>query len=114
MSKRMTCIVCPVGCQMDVQNDLISGNRCLRGKQYAIEELTNPKRTLTTTVRTTNPDHPRLSVKSILPLPKDKIMDAIHLLNDIILDKETHMGDIVVANILDTGVDMVATNHLYL
>ncbi len=112
MKKRMTCIVCPVGCQMEVDENYVSGNRCQRGKTYAILEMTNPKRTLTTTVRTTSLRHPRLSVKSNLPLPKDKIIAAIRVLNDIILDKETRIGDVVVENILETGVDMVATNHL--
>jgi CxxC motif-containing protein len=113
MSKPITCIVCPVGCQIvfdDDQNPI--GNRCLRGKKYAIEELINPRRVLTTTVRTTFSEHPRLSVKSNSSLPKDKIMAALDLLSDIILDKEIRIGDVIIKNILNTGVDMVATNHL--
>lgn len=113
MKKSLTCIVCPVGCQIvfdDDNNPL--GNRCIRGKKYAIEELINPRRVLTTTVRTTFENHPRLSIKSNSPLPKEKIMAALDLINDIILDKETRIGDVIIKNILDTGIDMVATNHL--
>lgn len=113
MKKPITCIVCPVGCQIvfdENQNPI--GNRCKRGKVYALEELINPKRVLTTTVRTTFPNHPRLSIKSSSAMPKEKIMHALTLINDIILDKEIHIGEVIIKNILDTGVDMVATNHL--
>lgn len=56
MKKEMTCIVCPMGCQLQLDIDdatlklSVSGNNCPRGIKYAHEELTNPKRTLTTTV----------------------------------------------------------------
>ena len=57
MKRELTCIVCPIGCQLSVtlENGVVTeviGNTCPRGKQYAIDECTNPVRTITTTART--------------------------------------------------------------
>jgi CxxC motif-containing protein len=111
--KQMTCIVCPVGCHLSIDDDLkITGNRCPRGEKYGIDEMTHPKRMLTSTVRTIFSSHPRLSVKSNTALPKGLIFEAISVLDDIIIDKNVKIGDVIVSNIMNTGVDMIATSEL--
>lgn len=111
--KQMTCIVCPVGCHISVDDDLkVSGNRCPRGEKYGIDEMTHPKRMLTSTVKTILSSHPRLSVKSSTALPKGLIFDAIAALNGIIIDKSVKIGDVIISNIVNTGVDMVATSSI--
>lgn len=108
--KELTCIVCPVGCHLSVdENQKITGNKCPRGYQYAISELTHPKRMLTTTVRTIFNDVHRLSVKSKEPVPKEYLFDIMSELNQLIVTKHVKIGDIIVSNIHQTGVDMVAT-----
>ena len=58
--KEIICIVCPMGCQLEVSKDDISknytvkGNKCARGKEYGIKEMSNPTRVLTTTVMLKN------------------------------------------------------------
>ena len=57
MQKILTCIVCPLGCGIEVEIKdgkilSIKGNTCKKGKDYAEAECTFPTRTLTTTVRT--------------------------------------------------------------
>ena len=54
MTKKLTCIVCPMGCQLKVELDgkrvvSVEGYTCKRGLAYAETEFTAPMRTLTTT-----------------------------------------------------------------
>lgn len=111
--KKMICIACPVGCHLLIDDDLhVEGNQCIRGEKYAIEEMTHPTRILTTTVKTTSTLTPRLSVKTKEPIPKELIFDALHLLEGMIIDKDVKIGDVVIHNILNTGIDMVATKSV--
>lgn len=112
--KELICIVCPVGCHIHVdEQHHISGNKCPRGYQYAFVELTNPKRMLTTTVKTVFHNVPRLSVKSKEPVPKAQLFDIMSELNHLLITKHVKIGDIIVSNILGTGVDMVATKSTF-
>ncbi len=113
MEKTMICILCPVGCHLEVDTDLnVEGNRCPRGIEYAKKEMTNPTRTLTTTVAIKSATHRRLSVKSAHPLPKEKLFACMAIINNVLITAPVHIGDIIVPNILDTGVDIVATNTI--
>ena len=108
--RKMICIVCPIGCHLTITDDeKISGNRCRRGIDYAITELHYPTRTLTTTVRTTNPDQPRLSVKSKQPIPKAKLLDAMKVINQVVLDAPVKIGDVIIDNICQTDIAIIAT-----
>ncbi|MFH1693202.1 MAG: DUF1667 domain-containing protein [Bacillota bacterium] len=111
--KKMICIACPIGCHLTIDDNLhVEGNICAKGEKYAIEEVTHPTRILTTTVKTISQTTPRLSVKSKDPLPKELIFEALNLLNDIIIENNVKIGDIVVRDILNTGIDMVATKNV--
>ncbi|MDY0075119.1 MAG: DUF1667 domain-containing protein [Acholeplasmataceae bacterium] len=108
--RELTCIICPVGCHIKVDDHMqISGNQCPRGFNYALAEITNPKRTLTTTVKTVFPHLPRLSIKSSEAVPKDLIFEIMKEINDVLITKHVKIGDIIIADIHHTGVDMVAT-----
>ncbi|MBU1092840.1 MAG: DUF1667 domain-containing protein [Firmicutes bacterium] len=110
---KMICIACPVGCHLLVDDEMhVSGNKCMRGEKYAIEEMTHPTRILTTTVKTTSLLTPRLSVKTKDPIPKELIFEALQLLEGIIIDNDVKIGDVVIPNILNTGIDMVATKSV--
>ncbi len=86
--KEMICIVCPVGCHLTADDDNnISGNRCVRGAKYGLAEVTNPTRTLTTTIRTTSISIPRLSVKTSTPISKALIFEALSYMNNVIINK---------------------------
>ncbi len=113
MSKKMICINCPRGCHLEISKDMVvSGNFCLRGKDYAIEEMTHPTRILTTTIKTFDKINPRLSIKSKTGLPKSMIFKVMDKINHTTLKKHVKIGDIVIANICDTGIDMIATKNL--
>ncbi len=111
--KELTCIVCPVGCHLMVDDEeQISGNRCPRGIVYAKAELTDPKRMVTSTVKTNHPLFPRLSVKTSKPISKALVFKAIDELSNIVINHDIHIGDVVIAHILDTDVDIIATKDI--
>ncbi len=111
--KELTCIVCPVGCHLKVDDNLhVTGNRCPRGEMYAITEVTHPTRILTTTVKTIFKETPRLSVKSKSPVPKELIFQIMTDLSNIVIDKHVKIGDIIASDIRHTGVDMIATKSI--
>ncbi len=114
MEKRnLTCVVCPLGCPITAEIEegkavRITGNTCKRGEAYARAEIADPRRTLTTTVATA--DGGRVPVKSSAPLPKGLLMDAMKQINATAAKTPVKAGDILIANIFDTGIDIVTTD----
>ncbi|NLW52865.1 MAG: DUF1667 domain-containing protein [Tissierellia bacterium] len=115
--KHFTCVICPVGCSLTVDIDdhgkvlSVTGNKCKRGETYAISEIENPRRTITSTIKINNSDMSMLPVKTKDSIPKDKIFDTMKLINSIEIDAPIKIGDIIIDNILDTGVSLVATRN---
>lgn len=114
--RELTCIVCPLGCSLRVELEgetvlRVTGNTCPRGEQYAISECTAPVRTLTTTVKTARPGV-MLPVKSAAPLPKGKLLDCMAAINAVTATAPAEIGDVILPNVCNTGVDIVATKDL--
>ena len=110
MKKEFICIVCPRGCRITVDEEMnISGNKCPRGKTYVETELKNPKRILTTTVKTIFKHCPRVSCKTDQPIPKNLIFDAMTIINQVEIHEPLKIGDIIIENILNTGSNIVLT-----
>ncbi|MTI71690.1 MAG: DUF1667 domain-containing protein [Firmicutes bacterium] len=119
MNKEVVCIVCPMGCHIKVKKDenlylgyTVEGNKCKRGKEYGIKELTNPTRIITTTVKIKNSHLRRLPVKTNEPVAKDKIFECMKVINKVSIKAPIKVGDVVLENILDTGVDIVASRSM--
>jgi CxxC motif-containing protein len=115
MKRELTCIVCPIGCQLSVtlENGVVTevtGNTCPRGKQYATDECTNPVRTITTTARTA--DGGVIPVKTAQPIPKELMFDCMQEINKATVTLPAHIGDVVIKNLLNTGVDVVVTANM--
>ena len=114
---KMICIVCPNGCHLDatiVGGEItVTGNKCVRGVAFAKEELTAPKRSLTTTVATIFAEMPVVPVRTNGELPKDKVMEAMKELNKIKLKKKYKVGEVISSNILDTGIDIIVTTDMH-
>lgn len=112
--KEIVCIVCPNGCRIRCeQRDgrlQCSGQKCKRGTDYAIAELTHPMRSLTTSVRTIFPDAPVVSVRTEGEIEKSKLIDAAKALGQLIVDHRIKIGDIVAENICGTGVNVICTS----
>lgn len=119
LSKSIICTVCPMGCKMNVtQKDhnknefTVEENKCNRGIEYAIKELTNPTRVLTTTVAITDAFINRIPVKSTKPIPKGLLKQAMEIINTVEVHAPFPSGGLVVKDILGTGVDIVASRSL--
>ncbi|MDR2363347.1 MAG: DUF1667 domain-containing protein [Spirochaetaceae bacterium] len=112
----MTCIVCPNGCRIQVEKKAeglaITGNQCKRGAAFAEAEITNPTRTVTTTVRTVFPRAPVVPVRTRGEIPKDKIRDLMAFLNTLTVTEPLGIGAAVVKNVLGLGRDVVVTSNV--
>ena len=112
----LICINCPKGCHLTVEENAgeirVSGNSCPRGMTYAINEMTNPLRTLTTTVAVVSKNHSRLPVISSKPLPKGKLMDVMKELKGVEIKAPVHMGDVIIKDILGLNLDIVASKSI--
>lgn len=112
--KNLTCIGCPLGCQITVvleNGEVISvaGNTCKRGDDYARKEVTSPARIVTSTVKVCGGNAPVVSVKTKSDVPKDKIFDCVRALKEVVVQAPVSIGDVVLENVAGTGVDIVVT-----
>ena len=111
--RNLTCIVCPIGCELHVTLDEdgriknVSGNTCKRGLAYAEAECTHPTRTVTSTVLCEG--GAVLPVKTSAAIPKELIFSVMKELNRAKAPSDAKIGDIIIKNVLDTGADIVAT-----
>ena len=116
--KRFTCVMCPVGCALTAEVEgktllHVSGNRCKRGMEYAENECIHPMRTLCTTVRVEGFEQ-MLPVRSAKPLPKEKWLAYMALINRCLAKPPVKIGDVILSNIDGTGVDIIATQNISL
>lgn len=90
----------------------VTGNFCKRGEQFAENELTNPMRTICTTVKTTFPDAPVLPCRVSEDIPKDKIFDVMREINKVVVDKKLKRGDVIIPHVLGLSADVISTSDL--
>jgi CxxC motif-containing protein len=109
--KEYTCIVCPNGCSLhyDETTNTCSGNRCPRGAKYAESEFHNPVRSVTSTVRTSVPGYPVISVRTNREIPKTMVMQLMLELSKVTVSEYLPINSIVVKNVLNTGADIITT-----
>jgi CxxC motif-containing protein len=88
------------------------GFSCERGRAYAKSEVIAPKRVLTTTVKLIGGTLHLLPVVSRQPLPKDKIAACVRCLASVEVQAPVKEGDIISANVLGLGVDIVASRDV--
>jgi len=117
--QKMVCIGCPIGCQLEVEHLAgpddawrIAGYACKKGKTYAVEESTDPRRMVATTVAIDGAAWQRLPVRTAMPIPKDQVLALCRRLHAVRVRSPIAMGDVVLADALGTGVDVIATRSL--
>ena len=115
--KELICIGCPLGCNLTVEMDggqvvSVNGNTCKRGDDYARKELTDPRRIVTSTVPVAGGNLPVVSVKTVSDIPKEKIRECLCALKGVTLTAPVQIGDVIVENVADTGVDVIATKSI--
>lgn len=112
--KQLICITCPKGCHLSIDETTlqVTGNSCPKGEIYAKNELTCPKRTVTTTVAIENAETARCPVKTSAPVDKGLMGDIVTELKKYTLTAPVEIGDLVVKNILNSGADIVVCRKL--
>ena len=111
--KEFVCIECPKGCRLTIDDNLnVTGNTCIRGKTYAINEVTCPKRIVTSTVVVNSKIVSRMPVMTEHEIPKEKMFDIIKALDEVRLEVPVKCRDVVIENVCDTGVNIIATRSL--
>lgn len=114
MERKLTCIICPKGCELIATLDengkflSVTGHTCKRGAVYAETECTAPTRTLTSTVMTASGK--LLPVKTAAPIPKGALGEAMAAIHDLTVSDETRLGDVVLEDVAGTGVSIVAAD----
>ena len=113
---KMICTNCPKGCELDVEKAddgtvSVTGNACPRGEEYGRSELVNPTRMVTGLVRVAGMRKP-LPVKTKTAIPKGKIDAVLFALHQTTVQLPVKIGDVIIQNVVETGVDVVATAHM--
>jgi len=112
----MICIVCPTGCHLIVTETIdginVEGALCKRGEVYGVKELTNPTRIVTSTVKIIGAELVRIPVRTASDIPKELILKCMVEINKVVLHAPVKMGDVVIKNILNTGIDLITSRSM--
>lgn len=114
MEKELICISCPNGCHLkvDAEANKVTGNKCPRGVEYGINEVTHPVRVITSTVKVKNGHIPVVPVKTKTAIPKELNFKCMEEIDKVTFKAPIKIGDVVIENVLGTGVDVVATRNV--
>ena len=114
--KELTCIVCPVGCVMHVvqdgENIEVTQNACKRGVTYAVDEMTNPKRMVTSSIVVVGGDMPLVSIKTREAISKEKINETLIEIKKTAVKAPVKIGQVLIKNVAGTNVDIIATRNV--
>jgi len=113
----VVCILCPVGCRIVVETkdgEVVSVDNagCERGEDYSLQEIRSPVRDFFTTIRVADGKIPLVSVRSTEPIPKDMLMPCAAELARRIIQAPVKVGDTIVENLMNLGVDIIATKDV--
>ena len=115
--KKITCIICPIGCKILVKSDgsffeLLDGNKCKKGIEYVKNEALDPRRMLTSSVLVKNGEWPLVSVKSSKPVPKNKVFNVLNQIKKVKVNAPISTGQTIIKNVSGTGIDIIATKSI--
>ena len=117
MKRTFTCIVCPNGCEIDTEYEgtnviSVSGNLCPKGRSYVVQELTDPRRTIASSIRITGGELPLASVRLTQSVPKDRIFDVMNAINQVECPAPVSIGQVILPNVLGLGSDVIITKNV--
>lgn len=116
-TRELVCIVCPLGCHLRAEigpeGVRVSGNSCPRGAAYAEQEITAPTRTLTSTVRLIGGQFPVLPVRTVRPVPKEKLFECMRAINAVTAVAPVREGEVLQKDLAGTGVDLIAEREAF-
>ncbi|MBE3124654.1 MAG: DUF1667 domain-containing protein [Acidobacteria bacterium] len=111
---RLTCVLCPVGCELEIRKDEageldVQGNQCDKGVPFAVEEILHPKRNLATSVPVRGTAATMVSVRLSGPVPREMIFPILAEIARLRPESPVRRGQVLIADVLGTGVDVIAT-----
>ncbi len=111
------CIVCPNGCVIEAHLDdgrllAVSGNKCKRGEEYVLQEVTDPRRTIASSVPISGAVLPLCSVRVTRPIPKREIFHVMQQINRVRLTAPVHIGQIVLHDVCGLESDVIVTKEM--
>lgn len=115
MMQKYTCIVCPNGCDIEVEmNDAkqitkVNGNLCPKGEEYVRQEVIDPRRTIASSILVKGGSMPLASVRTTEAIPKDKIFEVMEEIKKVTVQAPVQAGTVVIANVLGLGSDVIVT-----
>jgi CxxC motif-containing protein len=114
---RLTCVLCPVGCELEVARDAageleVQGNQCDKGVPFAVEEILRPKRNLATSVPVRGTAAKMVSVRLSGPVARDMIFPVLAEIAGLRPEAPVRRGQVLIGNVLGTGVDVIATRSV--
>lgn len=117
MKKDMICISCPMGCRITAEwsNEnyiTVSGNKCQRGIIYGQEEILSPRRVVTATIDINSSWLGRIPVMTNGTVPKEFIDSLLNKIYKMHLDVPIVRDDIILENIENTGINLIATRSV--
>ena len=112
MTRELTCINCPMGCELTVEVEgdkviSVSGNTCKRGEIYAHSEISAPTRTVTTTI--ISAEGRPVPVKTAQPIPKGMIFECTAAIKSAEVHLPVKVGQVIIEDLLGTGAQVTAT-----
>jgi len=114
--REIICVVCAKGCRSVVWEEAgevhVRGPLCRNGQAYVRREFSDPRRVLTTTLRIDGSGSGRFPVRTRGPVPKDRLAECIHAAHKIRVKAPLRIGEVIIANLLGTGEDLVACSPL--
>ena len=117
MTKVYTCILCPNGCEITVEHEgkeftSCTGNLCKNGEKYVRQELSDPRRTIASSVLVDGGELPLVSVRLTAPVPRDRIFDVMEVIHSLCVEAPVAAGTVLAADILGLGSDLIATRNV--
>ena len=113
MTERLTCILCPLGCELEAERAgdglEVRGNQCEKGIGFAEEEILHPMRNLATSVPLRGTASRMVSVRLSGPVPRDKIFPVLAEIAGLRPEPPIRRGLVLIQNVLGTGADVIAT-----
>ena len=90
----------------------IEGNRCAKGEEFVLQELREPMRILTTTVRIDGAKWAMLPVRTDRPIPRRLFFQVIDQLAGVELQAPVKMSDVVIRDVAQTGANVIASRNM--
>ena len=117
MLREFTCIMCPLGCSLEVPEENgqvleVKGNTCPKGREYAVQEVTAPMRNIASSIRIEGGELPLASVRLSAPIPKKDIFRAMKEIRRVSRKAPVHIGDVVISHLLGTDTDVIVTKNV--